>query len=142
MLRSKYIERICCIVLAVTILLTCGVMTAYYTGNITVSHAAGYETRLFDQSVVHTIDIVMDDWDSFLATATTETYSPCAIVIDGEHYKNVGIRAKGNTSLSSVAAYGNNRYSFKVEFDHYQKGKSYHGLDKISLNNIIQMPPT
>lgn len=62
----------------------------------------------------------------------------CAVVIDNEAYKNVAIRAKGNTSLSSVAAYGNNRYSFKIEFDHFDSGKSYHGLDKLSLNNIIQ----
>ena len=50
----------------------------------------------------------------------------------------VGIRAKGNTSLSMVQSYGNRRYSFKVEFDHYGSAKSYHGLDKLSLNNIIQ----
>ena len=50
----------------------------------------------------------------------------------------MGIRAKGNTSLSSVAAYGNDRYSFKIEFDHYDSGISYYGLDKLSLNNIIQ----
>lgn len=30
------------------------------------------------------------------------------------------------------------RYSFKIEFDQYEKGKSYHGLDKLCLNNIIQ----
>lgn len=30
------------------------------------------------------------------------------------------------------------RYSFKVEFDQYDKNKSYHGLDKLSLNNVIQ----
>ena len=59
-------------------------------------------------------------------------------MIDDETYKNIGIRAKGNTSLSSVKRYGNNRYSFKIEFDCYNTGISYHGLDKISLNNIIQ----
>lgn len=77
-------------------------------------------------------------WDNFIEECENEEYSPCAVVIDGEAYKNVGIRAKGNTSLSSVAAYGNDRYSFKIEFDCYESGKSYHGLDKISLNNIIQ----
>lgn len=37
-----------------------------------------------------------------------------------------------------MASYGNNRYSFKIEFDHYDSTKSYHGLDKLCLNNIIQ----
>ena len=30
------------------------------------------------------------------------------------------------------------RYSFKLEFDHYQDGRTYHGLDKLCLNNLIQ----
>ena len=98
----------------------------------------GYEKKLFDTSKVHTINIVMDDWDSFVDGCEDEEYVSCAVVIDNEAYKNVAIRAKGNTSLSSVAAYGNDRYSFKIEFDHYDSGKSYHGLDKLSLNNIIQ----
>lgn len=102
------------------------------------SSTPGYESRLFDTSSVHTIDIVMDDWDGFLETCTNEEYTLCSLVIDNESYKNVGIRAKGNTSLTQVANYGNDRYSFKIEFDHYDNTKSYYGLDKLSLNNIIQ----
>ena len=138
MLRHKNIERICCLVLALTLCLTGSYMAAAAAGWVRTDKSIGYENRLFDQSFVHTIDIVMDDWESFLATCTNEEYADCTVVIDGESYKNVAIRGKGNTSLSSVAAYGNSRYSFKVEFDHYQTGKTYHGLDKLSLNNLIQ----
>ena len=102
------------------------------------SHAVGYEDLLFDNSQVHTIDITMDDWGAFIASATTEEYTLCSITVDGEKYSNVAIRAKGNTSLSSVATLGSERYSFKVEFDHYAEGMTYHGLDKLSLNNLIQ----
>lgn len=98
----------------------------------------GYENRLFDASKVHTIDIVMDDWDSFIEGCESELYSSCTVVIDGEKYGEVAIRAKGNTSLSSVKALNSTRYSLKLEFDHYENGKSYHGLDKLCLNNIIQ----
>lgn len=80
----------------------------------------------------------MNDWDSFIETCENEEYSPCSVIIDGESCKNVGIRAKGNTSLSSVKTLGSKRYSFKIEFDHYESGKSYYGLDKLSLNNLIQ----
>lgn len=52
--------------------------------------------------------------------------------------KNCAIRAKGNTSLSNVKQYGNDRYSFKIEFDHYDDTLTYHGLDKLVLNNNIQ----
>ena len=138
MLRHKNIDRVCCIVLALTLLLSTLFVGAAAGGLITANTLIGYETRLFDQSRVHTIDIVMQDWEAFLDTATSEEYAACHLVIDGESFKNVAIRGKGNTSLSSVQAYGNNRYSFKVEFDHYQSGATYHGLDKLSLNNLIQ----
>ncbi len=99
-----------------------------------------YESTLFDTSVVHTIDIRMDEdeWQSFLQTATSEEYTACDVDIDGTVYSNVAIRAKGNTSLSSVAQYNSERYSFKIEFDHYQDGMNCDGLDKLVLNNIIQ----
>ncbi len=86
----------------------------------------GYEQRLFDNSRVHTIDLVMDDWDAFIASATTEEYHAASVIIDGEAYKNVGIRGKGNTSLSTVASMGSQRYSFKIEFDQYDSALSYH----------------
>ena len=80
----------------------------------------------------------MEDWDGFLETCQDKEYAQCSLVIDGETYGSAAIRAKGNNSLSSVSAYGNNRYSFKVEFDHYDSSKTYYGLDKLNLNNLIQ----
>ncbi len=59
----------------------------------------GYENRLFDKTKVHTVDIVMEDWEEFIADAASEEYEAAEIVIDGEAYKNVGLRAKGNTSF-------------------------------------------
>ena len=138
MSTSKHIDKICCIILIFTILITVVFCNAESLGVNKLPITMGYEKKLFDTSKVHTIDIVMDDWDSFIDGCEDEEYVSCAVVIDNEAYKNVAIRAKGNTSLSSVAAYGNDRYSFKIEFDHYDSGKSYHGLDKLSLNNIIQ----
>lgn len=44
----------------------------------------------------------MDDFDSFLETCANEEYTLCTVVIDGETEKNVGLRAKGNTSLTNV----------------------------------------
>ncbi len=121
-----------------TLIVTAVFMNGERLGIMPVMAQTGYASRLFDDSRVHSIDIVMEDWDSFPDTCENEEYSACSVVIDNEAYKNVGIRAKGNTSLSQVKEYGNDRYSFKIEFDCYEKGNSYHGLDKISLNNIIQ----
>lgn len=138
MSTHRHIDRICCIVLAVTIIITVLFMCGENFGLTSTARAMGYETKLFDTSKVHTVNIIIDDWDGFLETCTNEEYTVCAVEIDNEAFKNVAIRAKGNTSLSQVASYGNNRYSFKIEFDHYDSTKSYHGLDKLCLNNIIQ----
>lgn len=138
MSTSKHIDKICCIILALVLFLTFLLAKGEQIGIEAMSTSFGYEQTLFDSSAVHTLDIVMDDWDSFLDSCENEEYVNCSVIIDKEAFKNVGIRAKGNTSLSSVAAYGNDRYSFKIEFDHYDSSKTYHGLDKISLNNIIQ----
>ncbi|MBQ5339043.1 MAG: CotH kinase family protein [Oscillospiraceae bacterium] len=138
MSAHKSIDKICIVITALTLLLTVLFCNGQAFGIGIKAHAAGYENRLFDRSRVHELDIVMNDWDSFLETCENEEYSPCAVVIDGEAVRNVGIRAKGNTSLSSVRNMNSSRYSFKIEFDQYENGKSYHGLDKVCLNNIIQ----
>lgn len=138
MSKHRHIDKICSVIMVFSLLLTILFMNGSSFGIVQAERAMGYEERLFDNSRVHTIDIVMEDWEEFIDNCTDEEYRDCSVVIDGEAYKNVGIRAKGNTSLSSVAAYGNDRYSFKIEFDKYTKGKSYYGLDKLSLNNIIQ----
>ncbi len=138
MITHKSIDRICCLCLAATLVLTLLFINGESLGMKKAVQVLGYETKLFDTTSVHHIDIVMNDWEEFISTCENEEYVSCSIIIDSESYSNVGLRAKGNTSLTQVAAYGNNRYSFKVEFDQYETGKTYHGLDKLSLNNIIQ----
>ena len=135
---GKHIDRICIAIVAAMVILTVFFMNGAAFGVQSVERSMGYEERLFDTSKVHSIDIVMDDWDTFLETCENEEYSSCAVVIDGEQYKNIGIRAKGNTSLSQVKQMDSERYSFKLEFDQYDSSKSYYGLDKLCLNNLIQ----
>ena len=138
MSTSKHIDVIClagaCLTLLLTMAFVCGEALGLQAADVEM----GYESRLFDTSQVHTIDILMEDWDGFLETCQDKEYAQCSLVIDGETYGSAAIRAKGNNSLSSVSAYGNNRYSFKVEFDHYDSSKTYYGLDKLNLNNLIQ----
>lgn len=140
MSTNRNFDRVCLAALALAFLIAALALVASALGLTAAASGVtlGYETRLFDTSVVHTIDIVMDDWEGFIAGCEDEEYVLCDLVIDGEEQPGAAIRAKGNTSLSSVAAYGNDRYSFKVEFDHYDSSLSYYGLDKLNLNNIIQ----
>ena len=138
MLRSRHIDKI---VLAVTVLFVIAailVMNGRAIGLALLETPMGYEEKLFDNTKVHTIDIVIDDWEELIANAESEEYYDATLVIDGETFKNTAIRGKGNTSLSMVSSMDSERYSFKVEFDHYDDALSYHGLDKLSLNNLIQ----
>ena len=137
MLKAKYIDRICILVMVLALVVTILFMNGASLGITPASAAPGYETRLFDSSRVHTIDILIDDWDTFLETAPDEEYSVCTLVIDGEKFSNVGIRAKGNNSRRLTKKYGHDRYSLKVEFDHYTFG-NYYGLDKFSLDSSFQ----
>ena len=138
MSTHKHFDKICVSIVAVTLVLALLFCNGKAFGIETNARTLGYENRLFDNSKVHTIEIVIDDWDEFLETCESEVYSVCNVVIDGELIKKVGIRGKGNTSLSSVKNMNSSRYSFKIEFDQYDKTKSYHGLDKLCLNNIIK----
>ncbi len=138
MSTHKHIDRICIAAIILSLVFTLLFLNGEALGIQPASKAMGYENRLFDTSEVHTIDIVMDDWEDFIENCENEEYVTCTAIIDGEAYKNIGIRAKGNTSLRNVSAMNSDRYSFKLEFDHYDSGKNYYGLDKLSLNNMIQ----
>lgn len=138
MTTSRHIDRICIAIVSAAVLLTVLFMNGSAWGIQSVDRTLGYEDRIFDTSRVHSIDIVMDDWESFIESCENEEYSSCTVVIDGEKYANIGIRAKGNTSLSQVKQMDSERYSFKLEFDQYDSSKSYYGLDKLCLNNLIQ----
>ena len=97
-----------------------------------------YETELFDTSSILTVNILMDeaDWNDMLANATAEEYYQCDVEIGGTTFYRVAIRPKGNTSLTSIASDPTtDRYSFKLEFDHYVDGQTCFGLDKLILNN-------
>ncbi|MCI9466090.1 MAG: spore coat protein CotH [Ruminiclostridium sp.] len=138
MATNKHIDKLCLIAALLALLLALGFLYGKQQGPSGGGKTMGYEARLFDTTTVHTIDLQMEDWEDFIASCEDETYHPCTVVIDGEAYANIGIRAKGNTSLRNVSAMGSQRYSFKLEFDQYDSGLHYYGLDKLCLNNIIQ----
>ena len=97
-----------------------------------------YETALFDTSSVLEVNIRMDkaDWNDMPANAAAEEYYQCDVEIGGTTFYRVAIRPKGNTSLTSIASDPTtDRYSFKLEFDHYVDGQTCFGLDKLILNN-------
>lgn len=135
MLKHRYIDIICISVMAVACLAAVVLMNG--EGIVPASSAPVYADKLFDDSYVHSINIEMDDWHSFIAEAKEEKYALCNVTVDGETFHGVGIRAKGNNSKSLTSEYGLSRYSLKLEFDHFND-TTYHGLDKFSLDSSFQ----
>ena len=141
MIAHKHITKIIAVVMAVAVCLClCAVA---FSGEIAAAMgdtgiSMEYETELFDTGSILTVNILMDeaDWNDMLENATAEEYYQCDVEVNGTTFYRVAIRPKGNTSLTSIASDPTtDRYSFKLEFDHYVDGQTCFGLDKLILNN-------
>lgn len=141
MIAHKHITKIIAVVMAVAVCL-CLCAVAF---SRQIKAAAGdtgismeYEKALFDTDSVISVNILMDDadWNAMLENSTAEEYYQCDVEINGTTFYRVAIRPKGNTSLTSIANDPTtDRYSFKLEFDHYVDGQTCFSLDKLILNN-------
>ena len=96
---------------------------------------------VLDKETITNINIDIDeaDWQWLLDNASNEEFKSCNVTINGVTYYNVGIRPKGNSSLSTVVSSDTtDRYSFKLKFDKYVDGQTYNGMESIVLNNMIE----
>ena len=141
MISNRHITKIIAVIMVFSL---CLCFTAMYFSTELTAAAGGktvsmsYESELFDTDVIMTVNILMDedDWQEMLDNALEEKYYTCDVEVNGQTFYQVGIRTKGNTSLSSVVNDPTtDRYSLKLEFDHYVDGQTCFGLDKLILNN-------
>ena len=143
MISKKHINAIIATLTAIAVVFT----TLIYVNskNITNKDSSSsgnfaYIDTVFNKEKVTEIDLEINEdiWNSLLENAIDEEYVNANITVNGTKYNNVGIRAKGNSSLSMVASDDTtDRYSFKVKFDEYVDGQTLDGLSKIALNNIM-----
>ncbi len=138
MIVNKHITKIVYAVMAVLVII-CLFLMVCGKKFISISGVSmEYEDKLFNTEKILNLNILMESeqWNEMLENATEEKYYQCNVEINGQMFYRVGIRPKGNTSLSSIAADpDNNRYSFKLEFDQFVDGQTCFGLDKLILNN-------
>lgn len=139
MIKHKWIGLLAALLMATAILF---VGVGYFAPGIFAAISGSAEpayVAAMDKTTVLDIQIIADEaaWADMLENATSEEYIPATVIIDGVKIENVGIRPKGNSSLSMVAQdETTDRYSFKIEFDHYITGQTWLGLDKIVVNNM------
>jgi spore coat protein CotH len=91
----------------------------------------------FTDERIATIRIFMKakDWDFTLQHAFDEQYVPADFWFDDELVPNVGLRPKGNSSLGQAVGWGNPRLPLAVDFNIFNRARSFHGLKKVFLNN-------
>ncbi len=140
MISNKHITKIAAILTAIVFVACIAVQffPDMLSSVVSTAYSMEYTDKLFDTSEIIDINIKMDDaaWQNMLDNAMKEEYYQCDVVIGGTEFYSVGIRPKGNTSLSNIANDpDNDRYSFKLEFDQFVDGQTCFGLDKLILNN-------
>lgn len=146
MISYKHITKIIGVLMAAAVAFCLCVM-AFSQEAVEVSGSGSvpmaYETALFDTDEPMRIDIQMaqEEWEKMLGNAIAEEYYACDVLINDQKLSNVGVRPKGNTSLSSIVSNpDSDRFSLKLEFDHYVEGQTCLGLDKLVLNNNYADP--
>lgn len=140
MIANKNINRIIIGLVVIAVILTGIFITNPEILGLEAQDAfSEYAEKLFPEDEIITIDIAADSeqWNEMLENATAEEYISCDLTINGETFYSVGIRPKGNSSLSMVANdEDTNRFSFKIKMDNYVDGQNYYGLSEFVVNNM------
>ncbi|MDO7785853.1 CotH kinase family protein [Desulforamulus aquiferis] len=97
-----------------------------------------YAEKIFGADII-SIEIIADDteWQAMLDNAIEEEYIKVDVVVNGIKFKDVGIRPKGNSSLTQVASTDSDRYSFRLKFDKYVEDQTCFGLESFVVNNML-----
>ncbi|MDO7170666.1 CotH kinase family protein [Mariniflexile sp. AS56] len=116
--------------------------------------------EVFDDTAVKRFDFVIskENWSAMLANMTSlyGTFGrsngggfsdedpmmvPAEVFYNGKQWYKVGVRFKGNSSLSSTWQSGILKLAFKIDFDEYEddypqiKNQRFYGFKKFSLKN-------
>src|SRR4030042_1677801 len=106
--------------------------------------AAGQSSNVSDSKIdpfttdrVVTVRIVMQegDWESFAANAFTKDYYKADFWFDDELVPDVGIRTKGNASLMETVAWNSPRFPLAIDFNLFNRARTFHGINKVHFNN-------
>lgn len=139
-MNTKKADRVAAILMALAVVL---VSALHLWGNRAAQQGfakstPAYATGIFGTEIIQ-IEILADaeDWQQMLENAMAEEFIMADVVVNGTKFQNVGVRPKGNSSLSQVAQSDSERYSLRLQFDQYIKGQTCFGLDSLVLNNMI-----
>ncbi len=139
MIKEKYINAISFVLIS-TALFFCFIIYFYNKFTPETLVTPDYVNKIFnkDEVLQINIDISEENFKSLIENAIEEKYVVANITINDTTINNVGIRAKGNSSLQQVASNDNtDRFSFKINFSEYISDQNLYGLEKLVLNNTL-----
>ena len=142
MIKDKKTEKLALIVITVLLIGSLVLQSVQSQNTPTSAAFTEYSEALFGDEII-TLEILVDQskWDEMIANAQAKTYIMADVVVNGVTYQNVGVRTKGNASLSQVSQSGSpERYSLRIKFGEYIDGQTCLGLDELVLNNMISDP--
>lgn len=139
MIKEKYINAISFVLIS-TALFFCFIIYFYNKFTPETLVTPHYVNKIFnkDEVLQINIDISEENFTSLIENAIEEKYVVANITINDTTINNVGIRAKGNSSLQQVASNDDtDRFSFKINFSEYISDQNLYGLEKLVLNNTL-----
>ena len=102
-----------------------------------LEHVGGVEDPagwMFTLDQVHTLDIHLAPEAVDALWVDPYGYVAGDIVFDGEPVEEVGVRLKGRIgSFRDLSA----KAAFKVDINRFVDGQTFHGLEKLTLNNMV-----
>ncbi|MBE7051379.1 MAG: hypothetical protein E7395_02250 [Ruminococcaceae bacterium] len=136
MLGSRRFEKRILLLVAVALIfsLTLTFLSGFFNFDSVNTSTGEYAVKFFGKSVVN-IEILVDEtsWDDMLNNKMSKPYISCNLKIDGAEFSNVGLRPKGNSSLTSIQG---ERIGYRLDFDHYVSNQTCYGLEQMVLNNL------
>ncbi|WP_312813963.1 CotH kinase family protein [Sedimentibacter sp.] len=140
MIQSKKINIIVAfaVVLALVISIASVVIGNMQKANGNLETESEYASKIFGTDII-SVEIIADeaDWQNMLNSAASEQYIMADVIVNGTKFQNVGVRPKGNSSLTQVASSDSDRYSFRLQFDEYIKDQTCFGLESFVVNNML-----
>lgn len=137
MIENKKINRLAIIFICIASLLS--MFLVFFSSNQKKQISEPeYAQKIFGQEII-SVEILADEkeWGDMIQNANKENFIKADVIVNGTSFKNVGIRPKGNSSLSQVTALKSERYSLRLQFDEYVTDQTCFGLDSFVLNNMI-----
>jgi spore coat protein CotH len=124
-----FITVIIALVILASVLAGCTVSPAAYSGDSKINP--------FYTDRVATVRIVMPeaDWQELMKNAFSKTYYKADFWFDDELVPDVAIRTKGNASLQQSLAWQSERFPLAIDFNLFNRARTFHGLKKVHFNN-------